>query len=404
MEVNLLSLPCKPGYLRLTDHAGSTTLELIPYEAFLLRPEIRKGLLSKISANGCRLCCACQPANTIPVEIHDDLSFEYPEYGHMDECEAYLRRIHNLVDNGYLRECLAADSPYQVSFKTADQKRFSPKLDCLTGFDLDGASVRRMGLHELVGFAVSRAYNRSVEARAKYQGAASQPRPDSILSAIEIEFNLIKIIDDDGVEISLADRICDPENLKSGETDFLVGRINAVRISGKDAVLYCSVSHKGWVNPKNIPVRVSAKDWELFTLSHEQITGGVIDGKFQGLHIAGFVKHREQKTMQGVRFNRRTRSKYVSEESQSYILTRIRGAVLFSLSSYGMVISQDKQRRLSDAYNKNGFQCTKPILPVACCDDVPDMVISNPGGPDLVIVYPWTPDTASNDFVRIVNY
>ena len=399
-----MCFPCKPGYLRLTDSSCDTTLELIPYETFILRPEIRKGLLSKISAGGYHLSCGCQPAGSIPVRISKDLTYDIPQNGHMPECGTYLQRIRSIVKNGYLKECLSSEPPYRVSFRTADRKRFPSKLDCLDSFDLDGASARNMGLHELVGLAVSKAYNRSAEIRGTQPVSAIPPRPNSILSALEIEFNLMRIIDADGIEISLSERMCNPAEREPGNTDFLVARINCVKMSGKDAVLYCSVSCKGWVGPQELPVHVPGKDWELFMLSHRSLTGGNCEGRFSELHIAGFVKHYERKTMGKTHYNSRTHARYSSEEAQTYILTGIRGAVLFSLSSYGMLICHDRQKELSDAYNRSGFRCTKPILPVACCNEIPDMVISNPGGPDLVFVYPYADEEPSNEYVKIVNY
>lgn len=401
-----MSLPCKPGYLRLTDHSNSTTLELIPYESFMLRPEIRKGLLAKISAQGCYLCCACQAAGAVPIEIYDDLSYSIPETGHMPECGFYLRRIQSIVDFSYLRECLEAEPTYRVSFKTADRKRFVPKLDCLDSYDLDGVRNPNMGLRELVGIAVSRAYNRAVEARSVRGGTSPLPLPNSILGALEIEFNLMRIRDADGTEVSLSDMICDPNDRKPGETSFLVGRINAVRISEKNATLYCAVSHKGWVGSRELAITVTRKEWEGFILSHSRLTGGNLEGRFRDLHIAGFVKHYERKFLQSGRYNSRTHSRYSSgdEGSGSYMLTQIRGAVFFTLSSYGMLVSYEKQGRLSDAYNQNGFCCIKPLLPVPCLIDVPDMVIPNPCGPDLVVVYPYAAGAESNAFVKILNY
>ncbi len=399
-----MCFPCKPGYLRLTDSSCDTTLELIPYETFILRPEIRKGLLSKMSAHGYCLWCGCQPAGDVPVKIHEDLSFDIPEDGHMPECDIYLQKIRSIVENGYLKNCIAADPPYRVSFRTADRKRFIPKLDCLDSFDVSGVSASDMGLHELVGLAVFKAYSRSIEARGMREGSAAAPRPNSILSALEIEFNLMKILDADGNEISLSERICNPAEREPGNTDFLVARINSVRMSGKEAILYCSVSCKGRVNPQDLAVHISGKDWELFSLSHRYLTGGNTEGRFRDLHIAGFVKHYERKAMQKMRFNSRTHSRYYADESQTYILTKVRGAVLFSLSTYGMLVCQEKQKELSDAYNRSGFRCAKPILPVACCCGIPDMVISNPGGPDLVFVYPYADEQPSNEFVKIINY
>ena len=399
-----MSLPCKPGYLRLTDNSGGVTLELIPYESFMLRPEIRKGLLAKISAQGCRLCCACQVSGAVPVEIYDDLSYEIPDTGHMPECGTYLRRIQNIIGGGYLRECLDADPIYQVSFKTADRKRFRSKLECLDCYDLDGATMPVMGLRELVGIAVLKAYNRAGDARSMRQGANPLPLPNSILSALEIEFNLMRIRDAEGIEISLTERICDPDDRQPGRTDFLVGRVNAVRTTANDAILFCSVSHGGFVGAQDLALRVSLNDWKLFALSHTRLTGGNVEGRFQNLHIAGFVKHHERKLMATGRYNPRTHSRYNSGDKESYLVTQIRGAVLFSLSSFGMLVSLNKQGRLSDAYNQNGFHCIKPILPVACCKEVPDMVIPNPIGPDLVVTYPYAADAPSNEFVKIINY